>query len=90
MLLKICLILSGVVVFSGCKGDIPPPPEISYIYEVDLDTPACARFEVKSQDPLVIVYDQDLPITACNGYVGIPPKDSQNLFNWINDIQRKK
>ncbi len=78
-----------ILTISSCKSNLPAPPKIDFIYEIDLDTPACARYIVKSQDPLVIVYDKDLPIYDCNGYVGVTPTDSQNLFNWINDIQRK-
>lgn len=71
----------------SCADGLPKPPQIDYIYEVDIDTPACARFKVISQDPPVIKYDMDLPIESCNTMLAVDKKDGMAVKNFIEDAQ---
>lgn len=66
---------------------MPKAPAISYIYEIDTDTPACAKYEVVSQHPVKVKYLEDLPLESCNGHMAVTNQDGLLIKNYIDDVQ---
>jgi hypothetical protein len=64
--LSACLVALAAMAFVGCERELPPPPPLPQILEVELleiDPPAPARVDTASRLNVRIGYRSDLPIT---------------------------
>ena len=71
-MLKTSFLVSIVLLLAACE-------EVDFIYVVDTDNKVCSERKVVDKQSLRSKWVRDLPLSSCDGFIAITPKDFVRL-----------
>lgn len=75
------ILISLLISLSGCKSINDAP--IKYVYVVDTDHDVCSQRLVTDKTNLGSKWVQDLPLSYCDGVIGLTHNDFLNLRTYM-------
>jgi len=89
MRLKMLLMLLASSFLLSCKSvqDAPQVFSPTKLYDVDLDHGVCGEWPLKAIDPITYKQGVDLPLSKCNGLIGVKIEDMQRLIREVRALQ---
>ena len=80
------LLISSIVVLTSCNESPKFPGK--YIYEVDLKSGICGKYEIVNTKEMKVSHVGDFDLKTCHGVFGFSSKDMPKIMDWSADIQK--
>lgn len=77
------IIVLFALLLTGCKSLNDAP--ITHLYVMDFDHNVCSKRIITDKNTLSSRWVADLPVEACDGYIGLESKEFLNLRTYLKN-----